>query len=164
MDDSGNTKDDLKLPTGTDDADKLARELKAEFSDGKELTVTVVSVRGPRSASAGHPRHQKCCTCPEPDAGLGPRLLQLRPCADPSPAARHPVSHTSAVLMSTILSSKGTACSKVAVSPGTQTIGHTTGCQACSRPAGHRKAAARSFLPCSDRPFILTGPPVAGHG
>ena len=46
MDDSGNTKDDLKLPTGTDDADKLARELKAEFGDGKELTVTVVSVRG----------------------------------------------------------------------------------------------------------------------
>ena len=45
MDDSGNTKDDLKLPTGTDDADKLAKDIKAEFDDGKELIVTVVSVR-----------------------------------------------------------------------------------------------------------------------
>ena len=45
MDDSGNTKDDLKLPTGTDDADKLAKDIKSEFDDGKELIVTVVSVR-----------------------------------------------------------------------------------------------------------------------
>ena len=49
MDDSGNTKDDLKLPTGTDDADKLAKDIKAEFDDGKELVVTVVSVRAASS-------------------------------------------------------------------------------------------------------------------
>ena len=80
MDDSGNTKDDLKLPTGTDDADKLARDLKAEFSDGKELTVTVVSVRpvGIRQPSlavlslerpALHQRPTPNCSCSTPARG-----------------------------------------------------------------------------------------------
>ena len=45
MDESGNTKDDLKLPTGTDDADKLAVLLQEEFDSGKELTVTVLKAR-----------------------------------------------------------------------------------------------------------------------
>ena len=44
MDESGNTKDDLKLPTGTDDAEKLAEQLQAEFDAGKELSVTVLKV------------------------------------------------------------------------------------------------------------------------
>ena len=42
MDESGNTKDDLKLPTGTDDAEKLAEQLQAEFESGKEIAVTVL--------------------------------------------------------------------------------------------------------------------------
>lgn len=46
MDDSGNTKDDLKLPTGTEEADKLAEQIQKEFNDGKELVVTVLKVRG----------------------------------------------------------------------------------------------------------------------
>ena len=57
MDDSGNTKDDLKLPTGTDDADKLAKDIKAEFDDGKELVVTVVSVHAPPSTDADSDSH-----------------------------------------------------------------------------------------------------------
>lgn len=47
MDESGNTKDDLKLPTGTDDAEKLAEQLQAEFESGKEISVTVLKVCPP---------------------------------------------------------------------------------------------------------------------
>ena len=47
MDESGNTKDDLKLPTGTDDAEKLAEQLQAEFESGKEISVTVLKARMP---------------------------------------------------------------------------------------------------------------------
>ena len=44
MDEFGNTKDDLGLPKGTDDADKLAEQIRKDFEDGKELVVTVVKV------------------------------------------------------------------------------------------------------------------------
>ena len=46
MDEGGNTKDDLGLPKGTDDAEKLADQIKQDFDDGKELVVTVVKVCG----------------------------------------------------------------------------------------------------------------------
>lgn len=44
MDEAGNTKDDLSLPSGTDDASKLADQLKTDFEGGKELVVTVLKV------------------------------------------------------------------------------------------------------------------------
>jgi Eukaryotic elongation factor 5A hypusine, DNA-binding OB fold len=44
MDADGNTKDDLKLPGGTDEAEKLAVTIQAEFDAGKELTVVVLKV------------------------------------------------------------------------------------------------------------------------
>lgn len=44
MDESGNTKDDLSLPKGTDDAEKLAQQIKEDFDAGKELVVTVLKV------------------------------------------------------------------------------------------------------------------------
>lgn len=46
MDEGGNTKDDLGLPKGTDDAEKLADQIKKDFDDGKELVVTVLKVSG----------------------------------------------------------------------------------------------------------------------
>lgn len=45
MEENGSTRDDLKLPTGTDEADKLAVTLKDEFAEGKEIVVTVLKVR-----------------------------------------------------------------------------------------------------------------------
>ena len=47
MDEGGNTKDDLGLPKGTDDAEKLADQIKKDFDDGKELVVTVLKVGFP---------------------------------------------------------------------------------------------------------------------
>lgn len=44
MDESGNTKDDLGLPKGTDDAEKLASQIQGDFHEGKELVVTVLKV------------------------------------------------------------------------------------------------------------------------
>ena len=44
MDEAGNTKDDLTLPKGTDDSDKLATQIQQDFDDGKELVVTVLKV------------------------------------------------------------------------------------------------------------------------
>jgi Eukaryotic elongation factor 5A hypusine, DNA-binding OB fold len=46
MDADGNTKDDLKLPGGTDEAEKLADTIQAEFAAGKELTVVVLKAMG----------------------------------------------------------------------------------------------------------------------
>ena len=47
MDESGNTKENLGLPKGTDDAEKLAAQIQSDFADGKELVVTVLKVQGP---------------------------------------------------------------------------------------------------------------------
>ena len=44
MDDAGNSRDDLTLPKGTDDAEKLAIQIKEDFDSGKELVVTVLKV------------------------------------------------------------------------------------------------------------------------
>jgi len=52
MDDAGNTKDDLGLPKGTDDAEKLAEQIKKDFDDGRELVVTVLKAMGEEMISA----------------------------------------------------------------------------------------------------------------
>lgn len=44
MDESGNTKDDLQLPRGTDELDKLAEQIRSEFEAGKDISVTVLKV------------------------------------------------------------------------------------------------------------------------
>lgn len=44
MDDNGNTREDLMLPKGTDEADKLAETIKTYHTDGKEMVVTVLKV------------------------------------------------------------------------------------------------------------------------
>ncbi|KAK9845333.1 hypothetical protein WJX81_003667 [Elliptochloris bilobata] len=52
MDESGNTKDDLTLPKGTDDAEKLAVQLQEDFDSGKEIVVTVLKSMGEEMISA----------------------------------------------------------------------------------------------------------------
>lgn len=42
MDDSGNVREDLKLPGGHDDAEALARQIQEAWDDGKELVLTVL--------------------------------------------------------------------------------------------------------------------------
>lgn len=44
MTESGETKDDLTLPSGTDELEKLAIQIKDDFDAGKELIVAVLSV------------------------------------------------------------------------------------------------------------------------
>ena len=44
MTESGETKDDLTLPSGTDDLDKLAIQIKEDFNAGKEMIVAVLGV------------------------------------------------------------------------------------------------------------------------
>jgi len=46
MDESGNTREDLMLPKGTDEADRIAEQIKKDFADGKELAVTVLKAMG----------------------------------------------------------------------------------------------------------------------
>jgi len=52
MDDKGAEKGDLKMPSGTDEADKLAENIQKEFDDGKELTLTVIKAMGDEAISA----------------------------------------------------------------------------------------------------------------
>ena len=54
MDDAGNMKEDLQLPSGTDASDKLADELQAAFDDGKEIIVTVLKVSNDQSTIHVH--------------------------------------------------------------------------------------------------------------
>ncbi len=44
MDDGGNNRDDLTLPKGTEEAEKLAKTIQEEFDGGKEVYVTVLKV------------------------------------------------------------------------------------------------------------------------
>jgi len=45
MMENGDTRDDLTLPGGTDEYDRLAKQIKEDFEEGKELIVTVLKVR-----------------------------------------------------------------------------------------------------------------------
>ncbi len=74
MDESGNTKDDLKLPTGTDDADKLAVLLQEEFDSGKELTVTVLKARACPARCCAVCRNLRRRGTHAPPAKLRPQL------------------------------------------------------------------------------------------
>ena len=44
MMENGDTRDDLALPHGTDEYDRLAKQLKEDFGEGKEIIVTVLKV------------------------------------------------------------------------------------------------------------------------
>jgi len=52
MDDSGNVREDLKLPSGHDDADALARQIQAQWDEGKELVLTVLKSMGEEQVNA----------------------------------------------------------------------------------------------------------------
>jgi hypothetical protein len=53
MNESGDTKDDLTLPRGTEELDKLAITIKQEFEAGKELQVSVLAVSVPEGVGWG---------------------------------------------------------------------------------------------------------------
>eukprot|EP00879_Flechtneria_rotunda_P000397 GHRR01000490.1.p1 GENE.GHRR01000490.1~~GHRR01000490.1.p1 ORF type:complete len:165 (+),score=39.74 GHRR01000490.1:87-581(+) len=46
MADNGDTREDLTLPKGTEDADKLAEQIKEQFANGQELVVSVLKAMG----------------------------------------------------------------------------------------------------------------------
>jgi len=52
MQESGDTREDLKLPGGHDDADKLANEIRKLFDEGAEVMVTILQSMGIEQASA----------------------------------------------------------------------------------------------------------------
>lgn len=43
---NGDTREDLTLPKGTEEAEKLAEQMKQMFSDGQELVVSVLKAMG----------------------------------------------------------------------------------------------------------------------
>jgi hypothetical protein len=65
MDEGGSTREDLTLPTGTEEADKLAEQIKDMFHGGQELAVTVLKVSctllGLGSRCCAPPGIQLCC-------------------------------------------------------------------------------------------------------
>jgi len=46
MAENGDTREDLSLPKGTDDSEKLAASIKEQFANGQELVVTVLKAMG----------------------------------------------------------------------------------------------------------------------
>jgi translation initiation factor 5A len=45
----GEPKDDLNLPSGTDDNDKIAKEIKTMFADGKGIRIVTMTAIGQES-------------------------------------------------------------------------------------------------------------------
>jgi translation initiation factor 5A len=46
MAENGDTREDLTLPKGTDDSEKLAAQLREQFAGGNELIVSVLKSMG----------------------------------------------------------------------------------------------------------------------
>lgn len=46
MAENGDTREDLTLPKGTEDAEKLAAQIKEEFANGSEMVVSVLKAMG----------------------------------------------------------------------------------------------------------------------
>ncbi len=46
MAENGDTREDLTLPKGTEDAEKLAEQIKESFAAGQELVVSVLKAMG----------------------------------------------------------------------------------------------------------------------
>lgn len=46
MAENGDTREDLTLPKGTDEAEKLAGQIKEQFAAGQELVVSVLKAMG----------------------------------------------------------------------------------------------------------------------
>lgn len=46
MAENGDTREDLTLPKGTDEAEKLAANIKEQFAAGQELVVSVLKAMG----------------------------------------------------------------------------------------------------------------------
>jgi translation initiation factor 5A len=46
MQENGDTREDLTLPKGTDEAEKLAESIKEQFAGGQELVVSVLKAMG----------------------------------------------------------------------------------------------------------------------
>ena len=44
MDEAGNTREDLALPKGTEELDKVADQIKEYHAEGREMVVTVLKV------------------------------------------------------------------------------------------------------------------------
>ena len=45
MDEAGNTREDLSLPKGTEELDKVADQIKEYHAEGREMVVTVLKVQ-----------------------------------------------------------------------------------------------------------------------
>jgi len=45
----GEAKDDLNLPTGTDDSEKIAQQIKDMFAEGKGIRITTMTAIGQES-------------------------------------------------------------------------------------------------------------------
>lgn len=52
MDDKGELREDLRLPSGHDDAEALARQIQAQYDDGKSLVLTVLKSMGEEQVNA----------------------------------------------------------------------------------------------------------------
>lgn len=46
MAENGDTREDLSLPKGTDESDKLAEQIRDMYSNGQELVVSVLKAMG----------------------------------------------------------------------------------------------------------------------
>jgi len=46
MDANGNTKDDLALPSSTDELDKLSTDIRLAFEEGRDIMLTILSAMG----------------------------------------------------------------------------------------------------------------------
>ena len=91
MDDSGNVREDLKLPSGHDDADELARQIKSSWDEEQELVLTVLKSMNQEQVNAmkeGGYRNYSCrvghhAFSPLPGASTNAQSYTISFCAAP---------------------------------------------------------------------------------
>lgn len=60
MMENGDTREDLMLPKGTEESDKLAEQIREAFANGQELTVGVLKAMGEVRGARCGPRGRGC--------------------------------------------------------------------------------------------------------
>ena len=58
---NGSVRDDLTLPSGTEEAERVAKQLKEEFANGAEVIVTVLKVRAAAHAWCAEKHARGAC-------------------------------------------------------------------------------------------------------
>lgn len=140
MTESGDTKDDLQLPSGTDDAEKLAQQIKIDFDAGKELQVSVMK------ASQGGPGRGCARPCPATPIFYLSEAPNLATLAGTACTAPRPILLCRCTACGCLLGSSPTCCAVTTPGPPVHSCQRSPG--ACQTQGPAERCSSLCALPC----------------